>query len=71
MEMNAKTSVYLSEPQGKIKKTAREGLEPSLRGPEPRVLPLDDRASTRIHGHVVFKYTLINRVCQFFHENQI
>ena len=34
--------------------TAREGLEPSLRGPEPRVLPLDDRALIHIRRPVVF-----------------
>ena len=42
-------------------KTAREGLEPSLRGPEPRVLPLDDRAIA-----VDINYTLIIAVCQIF-----
>ncbi len=41
------------------KMTAREGLEPSLHGPEPCVLPLDDRALT-----LVLKYTLIDAVCQ-------
>ena len=42
-----------------MERTAREGLEPSLHGPEPCVLPLDDRALTRVYLDALhFKYTL-------------
>jgi hypothetical protein len=33
-------------PVGAELRTARDGFEPPFRGPEPRVLPLDDRAET-------------------------
>ncbi len=35
-----------------IKLAGEEGFEPSLRGPEPRVLPLDDSPATDVRCHV-------------------